>query len=546
MALAQSHSSLDARRVDRTFAIALGLWIAVGVVFIFTLPLLPIDETRYLTVAWEMRQSGHWLLPTLNGEPYSHKPPLLMWLINLAWSVGGSEVGVARVIPLLITAGVLALTYRLARELFPRDRETPSLAVMLTLAPVFYVYGSLLMFDQMLALWVLLGLVALWRAAQAPSWRTGLLLGFAIGTGLLTKGPVILLHLLPPALLVRFWKAPEVALTRRQWSSTVIAAIAIGAATILAWAIPAAIVGGPEFAHMIFWRQSAGRMVQSFSHRQPIWFYVPVLLVMLGPLLAWRPLWRSMPRIWKRPLPRPVTFILAWIVPALVAFTLFSGKQPHYMLPFLPGFAILFAYALQGAVARKGDGIGLAILFGILFLVLAFGPMIAGAAGFDTPTRFVSEGIARFSPIPALVAGVIAVAALVVARTLREQALAFALAGGLLMTTVAVQAHLHVFRFYDLAPFAEALKPYASGPIASASDYAGEVGYLARLERPIEQIHRQDMRAWLDQNPNGTVIVRHKASDDLPGFEVVYSSPYRPSGRFSIVRPRRDGRVSRR
>ncbi len=233
-----------------------------------------------------------------------------MWLINLAWSVGGTEVGVARVIPLLITIGVLGLTYRLARELFPSDRETPSLAVMLTLVPVFYVYGSLLMFDQMLALWILLGLIALWRAAQAPSWKSGLLLGFAIGVGLLTKGPVILLHLLPPALLVRFWKSPNIALTRRQWSSTIIAAVAIGAATILAWAIPAAIVGGPEFAHMIFWRQSAGRMVQSFSHRQPFWFYVPVLLVILGPLLAWRPLWRSVATIWKRPSTRPVIFIL--------------------------------------------------------------------------------------------------------------------------------------------------------------------------------------------------------------------------------------------
>ncbi len=85
MALAQSHSSRDTRGLDYYVATALGFWLAAGLVLIFTMPLLPIDETRYLTVAWEMRQSGHWLLPTLNGEPYSHKPPLLIWLINLAW-----------------------------------------------------------------------------------------------------------------------------------------------------------------------------------------------------------------------------------------------------------------------------------------------------------------------------------------------------------------------------------------------------------------------------------------------------------------------------
>jgi 4-amino-4-deoxy-L-arabinose transferase-like glycosyltransferase len=256
---------------------------------------------------------------------------------------------------------------------------------------------------------------------------------------------------------------------------------------------------------------------------------------MLGPLLVWQPLWRSVTSLWK-PLTRPVIFILSWIVPALIAFTAFSGKQPHYVLPFLPGFAILAAHALKGATKRKGDAIGLIALFAILFLVLAFGPLIAGAAGFDTPTGFVSEGLALFNPIPTLIVGAAAVAALYIARSIREQALALALASGLLIATVAVQAHLHVFRFFDLAPFAEALHRYESGPIASASSYSGELGYLARLERPIEVIDRDDMKAWFDKNPNGTVILRHKPSDTVPGFAVVHSMPYRPGVRFSIVR----------
>jgi hypothetical protein len=132
--------------------------------------------------------------------------------------------------------------------------------------------------------------------------------------------------------------------------------------------------------------------------------------------------------------------------------------------------------------------------------------------------------------------GVAAVAALYLARSIREQALALALASGLLIATVAVQAQLHVFRFFDLAPFAEALHRYESGPIASASSYSGEMGYLARLERPIEIIDRADMKAWFDKYPNGTVILRHKPSDTVPGFAVVHSMPYRPGGRFSIVR----------
>ena len=44
---------------------------------VLLLPPLPIDETRYLTVAWEMRRTGEFLVPHLNGLPYAHKPPLI-------------------------------------------------------------------------------------------------------------------------------------------------------------------------------------------------------------------------------------------------------------------------------------------------------------------------------------------------------------------------------------------------------------------------------------------------------------------------------------
>jgi len=58
----------------------LGVLLLVPIVF-FLQP-LPIDETRYLAVAWEMRQTGEFLVPHLNGALYSQKPPLLFWLIN--------------------------------------------------------------------------------------------------------------------------------------------------------------------------------------------------------------------------------------------------------------------------------------------------------------------------------------------------------------------------------------------------------------------------------------------------------------------------------
>src|SRR2546430_5527228 len=41
------------------------------------------DETKYGQVVREMRATGGWFLPTLNGAPFTHKPPLHFWLIDI-------------------------------------------------------------------------------------------------------------------------------------------------------------------------------------------------------------------------------------------------------------------------------------------------------------------------------------------------------------------------------------------------------------------------------------------------------------------------------
>ena len=56
--------------------LVVALWCAFMGAALALRPLLPIDETRYLTVAWEMWLDGSYLVPHLNGEIYTHKPPL--------------------------------------------------------------------------------------------------------------------------------------------------------------------------------------------------------------------------------------------------------------------------------------------------------------------------------------------------------------------------------------------------------------------------------------------------------------------------------------
>src|SRR3954467_3889086 len=60
------------------------------------------DETKYGQVVREMRAPGAFFLPTLGGTPFTHKPPLHFWLIDLLTFPLGLYSTWAFVIPSLL------------------------------------------------------------------------------------------------------------------------------------------------------------------------------------------------------------------------------------------------------------------------------------------------------------------------------------------------------------------------------------------------------------------------------------------------------------
>ncbi|MFZ1728177.1 MAG: glycosyltransferase family 39 protein, partial [Albidovulum sp.] len=228
------------------FAVFLGALVAMR-------PLLPIDETRYLDVAWEIWLTGDLFHLTRNFDLYTHKPPLLFWLINLVWMVTGVHEFAARLIgPGFAVASVYA-SARLARRLWPTDTGIGArTAVILAGFSVFAIYGSATMFDTMLALATILGVGILWQIGQgargAWAWAGfGLVLGF----GVYAKGPVIFVHLMPILLTMRFWASnpPQ----RIEALRGVALSIALGLALVALWLLPALIGGGAAYRQELLW-----------------------------------------------------------------------------------------------------------------------------------------------------------------------------------------------------------------------------------------------------------------------------------------------------
>lgn len=324
--------------------------LVIGVALL-TRPAIPIDETRYLSVAWEMWQNGHFLVPHSNGLPYSHKPPLLFWLIHFSWWLAGVQQWSARCIAPLFGLAALALCRALTGRIFPAHPETQRLTPYILLGMLSWaVFSSLTMFDTLMSCAAVAGQFAVFLGAKGQARRWWLALGIAIGTGILAKGPVILVFVLPVAFLAPWWQRPLPG-SISKWFGQTLLAIAIGSGIALAWALPAAWAGGSEYGHALLFGQTAGRMVNSFAHQQPSYWYLLILPAVIFPWSVWLPIWRNLFRSAES---RPgIRFLLAILLPGLGILSLVSGKQVYYLLPLLPATAILLAAGAHQTMTAK-------------------------------------------------------------------------------------------------------------------------------------------------------------------------------------------------
>lgn len=492
--------------------LALALLATMTAVAFLARPMTPIDETRYISVAWEMWLRGDWLVPYKNGEPYSHKPPLLMWIYQLGWLVFGVSEWWARLVSPLFSALGLLLTLRLAGRLWPERNDVAARAMIVLSSCLLWIFFSTAaMFDIMLAVFTLLGMHGILTAADGRRLPGFALLGLAIGFGVLAKGPVILLHTLPVAVLAPWWRP---GLSWSRWYAGMFGAVLSGAAIALAWAIPAGFAGGDEYRRAIFWGQTADRMVQSFAHKRPLWWYLPLLPVMFFPWLLWPPLWRALGRLVRQGPDRSVRFCIAWLLPVVVAFSLISGKQMHYLIPVFPAFALLAARALDDD-AR--GGVWLPAL-----VVLALGSALALLGAERLPVKNPLPELPLLWPSVLLVAGGIGLLfwGARAARALPVLLVCSGLCVGLLQLSLSRA----FFTDYDTRPLAEAIAAVqASGrQVANDGFYHDQFHFAGRLRQPLVAFEEEpDMVAWLKQNRQACAVVYLKSEKRLEGRRVV-------------------------
>ncbi len=512
----------SSRRTDLQDIVLLALlWLGLCIPSLLWRPLWPIDETRYVGVAWEMWARHNFLVPYLNGVPYSHKPPLLFWFIHIGWWAFGVNDWWPRAVPALFGLGSIFLLKALVRSLSAQGSFYRGVPFVLMGCLFWISFNVFLMFDMMLTFFVLLGLIGITQLARHNKKSGVILVCLGIGLGILSKGPVIFVHLLPTALLAPFWGK---GIRKSSWTTyyTVLAlAIIVGIILALLWALPAAYSGGKEYKNAILWGQTAHRVVHSFAHNRPIWWYIVLLPIILYPWSLWPPVWRNLKNLSLKEC--IIRFSICMIAPGLLIFSLISGKQIYYLLPSIPLFSILIADLLKKSHTTRASHLLVMIVLLCVGIVWAAAPVIWR---FFQPPPWAADISPTYGFL--LIATVLAGFFSLPLDT--EKAIKW-MAGFSVFTFMILQAGTVnvINKMYDVRPISSKIAAFQKEGIkvANARKYHGEYHFYGRLKRPLVIIKKSQIDTWFKENPDGKVIAYYKRWPRKLHYQIEYVTQLR-------------------
>ncbi|MCC5662598.1 glycosyltransferase family 39 protein [Nostoc sp. CHAB 5784] len=308
--------------------ISLVLWL----IFLGNSPLRDWDEGTYALVAREIYRTGNWLYPTLQGEPFLLKPPLMQWLIAWCYHLGGVQEFTTRLPAAVLTALGVPLLYLVGRLAFKQSLPALFAAlVYLTMLPVVR-HGRLAMLDGMTISFFLLLLFCLLKARQNRKYALGV--GFCLGLIILTKGTIVLLL---GAIACLFLLADrQLALVK---SPYLWVGIVLGNAPAIAWYTAQWQHYGNTFLDVHFQAQAFDRLLQTVEGNSgPVWYYLLELLKYGFPWLLFLP--GGLYLAWKK---RHITWgslVMLGTIIYLGTISLMRTKLPWYIMPVYPFLAL--------------------------------------------------------------------------------------------------------------------------------------------------------------------------------------------------------------
>lgn len=360
----------------------LGLLVVVGVGYFTMLTALPLhgEETRWARVAIEMRETGDWIVPRQQGEPFLDRPPLGAWAMAGVGVLRGEVDQIAIRLPSALAILVTTLL------IFWCVRRTLPLLGAFAAAVTYPCFGQVLQIGwtgESEALYTLLVSAALlvWYSMYTSGRRVFVV--WSVGSGLaalatLVKGPQALMYFMMATTAYLVWRRDW------RWLLSVGAVLGVGVGCL----VPALWVAA------LLQRLGSGAVRDVLLTLALSKYGVDTLLLQIAvyPVLVWGSLlpgsivWLSLLTSARRalgPAPEVVRFSVIALLVTFPTVWFAEHARPRHFMPLFPCAAVLVGWTVQRLAGAPSSSPGrrwwnLSVMGGA-FAVAGFGLVLLAA-----------------------------------------------------------------------------------------------------------------------------------------------------------------------
>ncbi|MCU0882076.1 MAG: glycosyltransferase family 39 protein [Hyphomonadaceae bacterium] len=432
------------------------------------------DEARFVQATAQMFESGDFIRISFQDEPRNKKPVGIHWLQAIPVALaGGPDDRIVQLNRLVSLLGALLAVW--ATVWTGKRLGGPRLGLLaggtLAASLILSTEAGIAKTDAMLAATIALafmGLAAL-RGGEPKRWGAALFWS-ALACGIMIKGPVAAIVILPSILLLSLWERTV------SWMKPLADWRWIGLFMLIAVPWHVAIWVATDGA---FFRDAIGEdlapKLAGTSENDPV---MPGAYLLASPLLIWpgsvllaAAFWAA----WRFRAEPQVRFLVAWLVPGWLVFELAPAKLIHYTLPV---HAPLIMLGVIGILAG-GWQRGWVRWIGIVAFVL--GGLVLAAA----PSLLADEVNAADRVTPAIFGMVMGIALLMAATisAMRKAPATVAVAAAAVITSICVKAlylpsvpQLDISRQVSRALMAEGLHPRLTPPAEGRTERPPLIG----------------------------------------------------------------------
>lgn len=353
----------------RSLFFILVLAIAVSFANIAGLDVYALDEAKNAEAAREMFESGNWVVPHFNYELRTDKPPLHYYFMMVGYKLFGVNAFGARFFSSIMGVLTILLVFLFTKKNLG-ERAAIYASLVLTASLHFALQMHMSVPDPYLIFFLTWAFFSFYEAYHTKSRWQLFAFYFAIGCGLLVKGPVALgLAGLTALLFLIFKKDLKWAtIWRLQPFSGVILSLLIA----LPWYYQVHLQTDGLWTEEFFFKHNINRFSDPMEGHDGIFLLTFGYVFMLGMLTFLPFVFQSVKHaIKKRRKHDALLFVLIATSVIVIFFSISSTKLPNYTVPSYPVLAVILGYYLSQLdkywFEKLGNRIGL-IAYAILLI----------------------------------------------------------------------------------------------------------------------------------------------------------------------------------